>query len=170
MDGGRADSLFLGVVERGVWRGQRAGAPARMACRGGARHRRLWMAGCTRTAVGAYGTGVGWCAPVTIAGGVHGLPAALMGFAGRAGPVREVGGLLEDCRLVTVTGRGGWRRTRLTGEGRAAGGGWVRGRGVAGGSAGPCAGGPRRVPGRLRPGTGGCRGGRGVLAARVGPV
>jgi hypothetical protein len=108
--------------------------------------------------------------PATMAGGVHGFPAALMSFAGRAGPVREVAGLPEDCRLVMVTGLGGWRQIRLAGEGRAAGGGPVRGRGVAGGSAGPCAGGLWRVPGRLRPGAGGCQGGRGVLAARVGPA
>jgi len=107
----------------------------------------LCMAGCTRTAVGAYGTGVGWCAPATMAGGVHGFPAALMSSAGRAGPVREIAGLPEDCRLVMVTGPGGKRKTGLTGECRAAGGGPVRGRGVAGGSAGPCAGGLRRVPG-----------------------
>ena len=62
-----------------------AGALAWMACRWRARHRRLCMAGCTRTAVGAYGTGVGWCAPARMAGGVHGFPAALMSSACRAG-------------------------------------------------------------------------------------
>jgi hypothetical protein len=40
------------------------------------------------------------------AGGVHGFPAALTSFIGRAGPVREVAGLLEEYRLVTVTGPG----------------------------------------------------------------
>jgi len=57
------------------------------------------------------------------AGGVHGFPAALTSFVGRDGPVREVAGLLERRRLVTVTGPGGSGRTRLAGEvaGRAAG-------------------------------------------------
>ena len=30
-------------------------------------------------------------------GGVHGFPAALTSFIGRAGPVREVAGLLQEC-------------------------------------------------------------------------
>ena len=38
---------------------------------------------------------------------VHGFPAALTSFIGRAGAVREVAGLLEQYRLVTVTGPGG---------------------------------------------------------------
>jgi predicted ATPase/DNA-binding CsgD family transcriptional regulator len=50
------------------------------------------------------------------AGGVHGFPAALTSFIGREGPVREVAGLLEDYRLVTVTGPGGSGKTRLAGE------------------------------------------------------
>ena len=48
-----------------------------------------------------------------MAGGVHGFPAALTSFIGRAGPVREVAGLLQECRLVTVTGPGGSGKTRL---------------------------------------------------------
>jgi len=44
-----------------------------------------------------YGTGVGWSASAALADGVHGFPAALTSFAGRAGPVREVAGL---CRSV----------------------------------------------------------------------
>ena len=47
---------------------------------------------------------------------VHGLPAALTSFVGRGGPVREVAGLLEEHRLVTVTGPGGSGKTRLAGE------------------------------------------------------
>jgi predicted ATPase len=50
------------------------------------------------------------------AGGVHGFPAALTSFVGRAGPVRELAGLLEQYRLVTVTGPGGSGKTRLAGE------------------------------------------------------
>ena len=65
------------------------------------------------------------------AGGVHGFPAALTSFIGRAGPVREVAGLLEERRLVTVTGPGGSGKTRLAGEvarqvaGRFADGAWL---------------------------------------------
>jgi len=65
------------------------------------------------------------------AGGVHGFPAALTSFIGRAGPVREVAGLLEEYRLVTVTGPGGVGKTRLAGEvargaaGRFADGAWL---------------------------------------------
>jgi len=86
------------------------GALARMACSSSAR---LCMAGCTRTVVGAYGTGVGWCAPAIVADGVRGFPAALMRSCRRAGPVREVAGLMEDCRLVRETGPGGWGKTGL---------------------------------------------------------
>jgi hypothetical protein len=53
---------------------------------------------------------------VTVAGGVHGFPAALTSFIGRAGPVSEVAALLKEYRLVTVTGPGGSGKTRLAGE------------------------------------------------------
>jgi len=46
-------------------------------------------------------------------GGVHGFPAALTSFIGRSEPVREVVGLLEEYRLVTVTGPGGSGKIRL---------------------------------------------------------
>ena len=65
------------------------------------------VAGC------GYGTGVGRSEVVTAAGGVHGFPAALTSFVGRDGELREVAGLLEDYRLVTVTGPGGSGKTRL---------------------------------------------------------
>ena len=45
-------------------------------------------------------------AAVTAAGEVHGFPAALASFIGRAGALREVAGLLGEYRLVTVTGPG----------------------------------------------------------------
>ena len=61
-------------------------------------------------------TGVGRSAAGTAAGGVHGFAAALTSFVGRAGPVGAVAGLLEDARLVTVTGPGGSGKTRLAGE------------------------------------------------------
>ena len=47
---------------------------------------------------------------------MRGFPAALTSFVGRAGPVREVAALLEQHRLVTVTGPGGAGKTRLAGE------------------------------------------------------
>jgi predicted ATPase/class 3 adenylate cyclase/DNA-binding CsgD family transcriptional regulator len=69
-----------------------------------------------------------------VAGGaaaVHGLPTALTSFVGRDGQVDEVAGLLEEHRLVTVTGPGGSGKTRLAGEvarrvaGRFADGAWL---------------------------------------------
>jgi predicted ATPase/DNA-binding CsgD family transcriptional regulator len=86
--------------------------------------------GCTAALGRGYGTGVGQSA-VTPASGVHGFPAVLTSFIGRAGPVREVAGLLERHRLVTVTGPGGMGKTRLAAEvarrvaGRYADGAWL---------------------------------------------
>ena len=74
---------------------------------------------------------MGGSAEVTAAGGVHGFPAELTSFIGRAGPVREVAGLLAEYRLVTVTGPGGAGKTRLAGQvarrvaGRFADGAWL---------------------------------------------
>ena len=65
------------------------------------------------------------------AGGMHGFVPALTSFVGRAGPVREVAGLLDRSRLVTVTGPGGTGKTRLAAEvarqvaGRFADGAWL---------------------------------------------
>ena len=50
------------------------------------------------------------------AGEVHGFPAALTSFVGRAGAVSEVAQLLGEYRVVTVTGPGGSGKTRLAGE------------------------------------------------------
>jgi predicted ATPase/DNA-binding CsgD family transcriptional regulator len=50
------------------------------------------------------------------AGRVHGFPAALTSFVGRAAAVDEVDGQLRRSRLVTVTGPGGAGKTRLAGE------------------------------------------------------
>ena len=47
---------------------------------------------------------------------MHGFPAALTSFIGRAGAVSEVASLLGQYRLVTVTGPGGAGKTRLAGE------------------------------------------------------
>ncbi len=49
-------------------------------------------------------------------GGVHGFPAVLTSFIGRDDAVCEVAGLLEEYRLVTVTGPGGSGKTRLAGQ------------------------------------------------------
>ena len=66
---------------------------------------------------------VGRSAAGAVAGGVHGFAPALTSFVGRAGAVAEVAGLLEERRLVTVTGPGGSGKTRLAAEvaGRVAG-------------------------------------------------
>src|SRR5580658_3089943 len=50
------------------------------------------------------------------AGSMHGFPAALTSFVGRAAVVAEVAGQLGQYRLVTVTGPGGAGKTRLAGE------------------------------------------------------
>jgi predicted ATPase len=49
-------------------------------------------------------------------GGLHGFPAALTSFVGRAQVVDEVDAQLGQYRLVTVTGPGGAGKTRLAGE------------------------------------------------------
>src|SRR6516165_5865855 len=49
-------------------------------------------------------------------GGLHGFPAALTSFVGRAQVVDDVAARLGQYRLVTVTGPGGAGKTRLAGE------------------------------------------------------
>jgi predicted ATPase/DNA-binding CsgD family transcriptional regulator len=61
-------------------------------------------------------TAVERSAVIDAAGSMHGFPAALTSFVGRAGVADEIAGLLGQCRLVTVTGPGGVGKTRLAGE------------------------------------------------------
>jgi len=73
---------------------------------------------------------VGGDRPVS-AEGLHGFAPALTSFVGRDKEVAEVAALLEEYRLVTVTGPGGMGKTRLAGEvarvaaGRFADGAWL---------------------------------------------
>src|SRR3974390_2343103 len=76
------------------------------------------------------------------AGGMHGFVPALTSFVGRAAAVAEVAGLLEEHRLVTVTGPGGSGKTRLTAEG-----GWRAAEAVG---VRPTSGEPLRVAGEAR--------------------
>jgi predicted ATPase/DNA-binding CsgD family transcriptional regulator len=55
-------------------------------------------------------------AGVAAAEGLHGFVPSLTSFVGRADELDEVAGLLDDRRLVTVTGPGGVGKTRLAGE------------------------------------------------------
>src|SRR5262249_42523144 len=81
-----------------------------------------------------YATGVGGSAMVTLAGGVHGFPAALTSFIGRDGPLRGGAGLLGQYRLGAGTRPAGAGRARAAARGgRGRGGGAARGRGGAGG-------------------------------------
>ena len=71
--------------------------------------------GCTSVAACGYGTGVGGLPAAAAGGGLRGFPAVLTSFIGREEAVRDVARLLEQCRLVTVTGPGGVGKTRLAG-------------------------------------------------------
>ena len=61
-------------------------------------------------------TAVKRSAVIDATGSMHGFPAALTSFVGRAGVVDEIAGQLGQYRLVTVTGPGGSGKTRLAGE------------------------------------------------------
>ena len=53
---------------------------------------------------------------IAATGSMHGFPAALTSFVGRAAVADEIAGQLSQYRLVTVTGPGGAGKTRLAGE------------------------------------------------------
>ena len=61
-------------------------------------------------------TAVKGSAVAIAAGRMHGFPAELTSFVGRAEEVDEIAGQLGQYRLVTVTGPGGAGKTRLAGE------------------------------------------------------
>src|SRR6476660_8069928 len=61
-------------------------------------------------------TAVERSAAADAAGSMHGFPAALTSFVGRAAVVDAIAGRLGQYRLVTVTGPGGAGKTRLAGE------------------------------------------------------
>ena len=56
----------------------------------------------------------------------HNLPAPLTSFLGREQDLARLEGLLDEARLVTLTGTGGTGKTRLAAGGRGAGDGPVR--------------------------------------------
>jgi predicted ATPase len=58
-------------------------------------------------------TAVERSAVIDATGSMHGFPAALTSFVGRAAVVDEIAGQLGQYRLVTVTGPGGAGKTRL---------------------------------------------------------
>ncbi len=58
-------------------------------------------------------TAVGRSAVADVAGSMHGFPAALTSFVGRAAVVDAIAGQLGQYRLVTLTGPGGAGKTRL---------------------------------------------------------
>ena len=61
-------------------------------------------------------TAVARSAVTDAAGSMHGFPAALTSFVGRAAVVDQIAGQLGQYRLVTVTGPGGAGKTRLASE------------------------------------------------------
>jgi hypothetical protein len=74
------------------------------------------LADCARTITDNYHVRVDRSATDAVPAGVHGFPPALTRFIGRAEAVSEVGGLLGEHRLVTLSGPGGSGKTRLAGE------------------------------------------------------
>src|SRR5262249_14006393 len=109
-------------LERGINRTARHGTAVRLAGALGLAEpaRSLFVAAARAriqaSQVLAAGRGPALGEPLAPAGGVRGVVPALTSFVGRAGQVREVAGLLDQYRLVTVTGPGGAGKTRLAGQ------------------------------------------------------
>jgi predicted ATPase/DNA-binding CsgD family transcriptional regulator len=72
--------------------------------------------GCTQRCAAVKVIAVGRSEVPDAAGSMHGFPAALTSFVGRAAVVDEISGQLGQYRLVTVSGPGGAGKTRLAGE------------------------------------------------------
>jgi predicted ATPase/DNA-binding CsgD family transcriptional regulator len=70
----------------------------------------------SREARGRTSPGLARSRVSAVGSGVHGFPAVMTGFIGRDSSMREVAGLLGECRLVTVTGPGGAGKTRLAAQ------------------------------------------------------
>ena len=81
---------------------------------------------------------------------MHGFPASLTSFVGRAQATAEIAAQLAEYRLVTLTGPGGAGKTRLAGEVARR----VAGRFADGGLAGGAGRGPGPGPGAGRRGRG----------------
>src|SRR5439155_17524118 len=61
-------------------------------------------------------TAVGRSVVADAPGSLHGFPASLTSFVGRAQAIAEIAAQLAEYRLVTLTGPGGAGKTRLAGE------------------------------------------------------
>ena len=72
--------------------------------------------GCTTAPVAVSVTAVERSVVADAPGSLHGFPASLTSFVGRAQATREIAAQLAGNRLVTLTGPGGAGKTRLAGE------------------------------------------------------
>ena len=73
-------------------------------------------AGCTPAPAAVSVTAVERSAVADAPGSLHGFPASLTSFVGRAQATHQIAAQLAEYRLVTLTGPGGAGKTRLAGE------------------------------------------------------
>ncbi len=73
-------------------------------------------AGCTAAPAAVSVAAVERSAVADAPGSLHGFPASLTSFVGRAQATREIAAQLAEYRLVTLTGPGGAGKTRLAGQ------------------------------------------------------